>query len=240
MLHVGTPPSDHPHSSFHASQRASVNKNMSPTLRYAQNSPIKTRFLIISDTHSASPAQNIANNDAGFRPPLPKADVLLHCGDLTMAGHLHEYEKTLDMLEGIDADLKLVIAGNHDISLDEIYYGRKGQYMHRREGYEEDMPAKAKAMWLGDGAKRAGVTYLGEGTHTFILKNGAKLRVCLVCSLFHFHQADRARSTRPRTNQSSATGPSPTSGPKTDTTLPINAPQMPHPSPKIQFQTSPP
>jgi predicted phosphodiesterase len=158
--------------------------------RNAQNSLIKTRFLIISDTHSASPAQNIANNNAAFRPPLPKADVLLHCGDLTMVGHLHEYEKTLDMLEGIDADLKLVIAGNHDISLDEIYYARKGQYMHKREGYREDLPARAKDMWMGDRAKRAGVTYLEEGTHTFTLKNGAKLSVCLACTLNYCTRTD--------------------------------------------------
>jgi hypothetical protein len=88
--------------------------NMStPTL----TSSVKTRFLIISDTHSASPDQNAGDDGFAFRPPLPKADVLLHCGDLTMLGLLHEYEKTLDMLESIDAGLKLIIAGNHDISL---------------------------------------------------------------------------------------------------------------------------
>lgn len=78
---------------------------------------MKTRFLVISDTHSSSPEENASNDDIAFRPPLPKADVLLHCGDLTMVGLLNEYEKTLDMLESIDAELKLVIAGNHDISL---------------------------------------------------------------------------------------------------------------------------
>jgi predicted phosphodiesterase len=152
---------------------------MSSTIPNAHDIHIRTRFLVISDTHSNSPIQNATNNDVAFRPPLPKADVLLHCGDLTMIGHLHEYEKTLDMLESIDADLKLVIAGNHDISLDEVYYKRKGQYMHRRNGYEEDLPVKAKEMWLGERARRAGVTYLEEGTHTFVLKNGAKLRVRL-------------------------------------------------------------
>ncbi|KAF2036119.1 Metallo-dependent phosphatase [Setomelanomma holmii] len=140
-------------------------------------SSVKTRFLIISDTHSASPERNISKDDVAFRPPLPKADVLLHCGDLTMVGLLDEYEKTLDMLESIDAGLKLVIAGNHDISLDEAYYSRKGPYMHRHNGYDEDMPKKAKEMWKGERARRARVTYLDEGTHTFILDNGAKLRV---------------------------------------------------------------
>ncbi|KAI4933431.1 uncharacterized protein J4E92_003097 [Alternaria infectoria] len=138
---------------------------------------VKTRFLIISDTHSKSPSDNIADDEAAFRPPLPKADVLLHCGDLTMIGHLEEYEKTLDMLESIDAGLKLVIAGNHDITLDEEYYARKGEYMHRGDRYDKDLPAKAREMWKGERARRAGVTYLEEGTHTFQLQNGANLRV---------------------------------------------------------------
>jgi hypothetical protein len=49
--------------------------------------------------------------------------------------------------------------------------------MHNRGGYDENMPAKAREMWLGERAKRAGVTYLEEGTYAFALKNGARLRV---------------------------------------------------------------
>ena len=94
-----------------------------------------------------------------------------------MIGHLQEYEKTLAMLETVHADLKLVIAGNHDITLDEVYYARKGQFMHRGGGYDRDLPRRARDMWMGQRAKAAGVTYLEEGTHTFTLKNGARLRV---------------------------------------------------------------
>ncbi|CAO2650940.1 Nn.00g092370.m01.CDS01 [Neocucurbitaria sp. VM-36] len=153
---------------------------MSPTTTTSVATPTthtKTRFLILSDTHSSSPAQNVANDNVSFRSPLPKADVLLHCGDLTMVGHLHEYEQTLDMLESIDADLKLVIAGNHDISLDAEYYARKGPYMHARHGYDIELPKKAMDFWKGERAHRAGVVYLEEGTHMFTLKNGAILRV---------------------------------------------------------------
>ncbi|RMZ74402.1 ser Thr phosphatase family [Pyrenophora seminiperda CCB06] len=150
---------------------------MSTTSTSVTPARVKTRFLIISDTHSALPSPNVANNNVSFRPPLPKADVLLHCGDLTMIGHLDEYEKTLNMLENINADLKLVIAGNHDITLDEEYYVRKGLSMHRN-AYDRDLPSKARNMWKGERAKRAGVTYLEEGTHQFTLQNGANLRVC--------------------------------------------------------------
>ena len=146
---------------------------------YTTSSPptshIKTRFLVLSDTHSFDPINN-TNNDAPYRPPLPKADVLLHCGDLTMIGLLEEFEGALSMLEKIDADLKLVIAGNHDISLDEQYYARKGRYMQGKR-FEEDMPQRARELWIGEQARKAGVTYLEEGLHSFVLCNGASLRV---------------------------------------------------------------
>jgi hypothetical protein len=48
--------------------------------------------------------------------------------------------------------------------------------MHRGR-HDKDLPAKARDMWTGERAKRAGVTYLEEGTHTFQLPNGANLRV---------------------------------------------------------------
>ncbi|EUC48211.1 hypothetical protein COCMIDRAFT_87874 [Bipolaris oryzae ATCC 44560] len=149
---------------------------MSTTITSSAPAHIKTRFLIISDTHSATPSQNAANNDTAFRPPLPKADVLLHCGDLTMVGHLTEYEKTLDMLAAIDAGLKLAIAGNHDITLDAHYYGKKGRFMHGKQ-YDQELSAKARELWTGERAKKAGVTYLDEGVHIFQLENGANLRV---------------------------------------------------------------
>ncbi|OJD35868.1 ser thr protein phosphatase family protein [Diplodia corticola] len=150
---------------------------------------VKTRFLIISDTHTAplvDSSQNERARDRAFRAPLPAADVLLHCGDITMMGHLDEYEAALDMLGAIDAPLKLVIAGNHDLSLDEEFYlGQSrgvpsaftnGQRMHRKK-YDPDMPRKAKEMWKGEKAKAKGVTYLDEGTHHFVLQNGARLNV---------------------------------------------------------------
>jgi hypothetical protein len=95
-----------------------------------------------------------------------------------MVGLMEEYVATLEMLKGIDASLKLVIAGNHDISLDGEYYARKGQYMQRLRDADHDMPRRAKELWTGEAARQAGVTYLDEGTYAFTLRNGALLRVC--------------------------------------------------------------
>ncbi|KAF2470683.1 Metallo-dependent phosphatase [Lindgomyces ingoldianus] len=137
---------------------------------------IRTRFLIISDTHGATLSPSTPNN-VRFRQSLPKADVLLHCGDLTMVGHLHEYQTTLGMLADIDAELKLVIAGNHDISLDDRFYRRRGQSMHRLKEPDDTIPQKARALWMGEEAKRRGIMYLEEGVHQFKLRNGARLNV---------------------------------------------------------------
>jgi predicted MPP superfamily phosphohydrolase len=71
---------------------------------------IKTRFLIISDTHGME-----------FSPedkPLKCADVAIHCGDLTDGSKLDEFRTAIRLLKDIDAPLKLIIAGNHDFTMD--------------------------------------------------------------------------------------------------------------------------
>ena len=130
---------------------------------------IKTRLLIISDTHNAVPA---ATGDVGlaYREPLPSADVLLHAGDLTMSGYEEQYQATISMLQGADAELKLVIAGNHDVSLDASYYLEHGKTKHPRGLCD---PVKMKTLWTSDELKSHGIFYLEEGLHTFTLKSGA-------------------------------------------------------------------
>lgn len=147
---------------------------MSTTISAPHNT-IKTRFLILSDTHAALPTQN-TNSDAPFRPPLPHADVLLHTGDLTMLGHLDEYSRALSLLESIDADLKLVIPGNHDISLDPGFYARRGRAMQGPK-WDEEAPRRARELWTGQRARVAGVVYLEEGAWEGVLRNGARLAV---------------------------------------------------------------
>ena len=138
----------------------------------ASDTRIKTRFLIISDTHSQPlfPASDVKH---AYRYPLPQADVLLHCGDVTEYGRLDEYKKALAMLASADAELKLVIAGNHDMSLDATYWRRKA--MEQRKDPKDH--ERAIEMWTGQEARAAGVTYLQEGVHEFVLQSGAQLRV---------------------------------------------------------------
>lgn len=139
-------------------------------------SKVPTRFMIISDTHDYTLAA--APPSASFVPPFPEVDVLLHCGDLTNIGGSENYRKFLDLLSNIKAELKLVIAGNHDLTLDQEFVSSHGQsYMYRNDPNPNAEHEEALEIMKGPEAKAAGVTYLEEGTYTFSLKNGAVLKI---------------------------------------------------------------
>ena len=76
------------------------------------------------------------------------------------------------MLESVEADLKLVIAGNHDISLDKDDWLSQG-------GAEADA-TRAQALIAPSASSEAsknGVTFLSEGTHSFTLPSGAIFKI---------------------------------------------------------------
>ncbi|KAI0884060.1 Metallo-dependent phosphatase [Annulohypoxylon maeteangense] len=77
----------------------------------------RTRFVCISDTHNCT-------------VKLPKGDVLIHCGDLTNQGSFSELKKQVTWLEKADFECKLVIAGNHDLTLDTDFFEQYGDYFH--------------------------------------------------------------------------------------------------------------
>ncbi|KAB8236396.1 Metallo-dependent phosphatase-like protein [Aspergillus alliaceus] len=82
----------------------------------------KTRFVCVSDTHGYTPAE------AGFK--LPAGDVLIHAGDLTNQGRIDELRKTVDWIAAADFEVKIVICGNHDITLDPNFYTEHGSKFH--------------------------------------------------------------------------------------------------------------
>ncbi|KAL5359653.1 hypothetical protein BJX96DRAFT_164600 [Aspergillus floccosus] len=165
---------------------------------YTRKKMVKTRLCLLSDTHTFPPSND---NDTSYRHPLPKADILLHAGDLTKVGRRDEHLAMLAMLRDADAELKIVIAGNHDITLDPEYYASVGHLRHRYrtdhlagsptrrrssskdkdtgeegDGPLED-PAEIKALYTGEEARGAGIRYLDEGMRTFFLSNGARCSV---------------------------------------------------------------
>lgn len=107
-------------------------------------------------------------------------DVVIHCGDLTEESKLDEFRTSVELLKSIDAPLKLVIAGNHDFTLDIPTFRRKLAAIDPpldselvRKTYGEFGEARA----LFETAKDAGVEFLDEGMHRFFLANGAELTV---------------------------------------------------------------
>lgn len=126
----------------------------------------QVRFLVISDTHEYDYTNVTTPSKHGFRgDAIPTADVVLHCGDLTENGSLESYSKVIEQLGTIDAELKLVIAGNHDLSLHKDHFLQHGGTTTEHE--------EAVKLWTHTRAKELGIHYLEEGMHTFTLRNGA-------------------------------------------------------------------
>ncbi|KAL9634413.1 MAG: hypothetical protein Q9164_004101 [Protoblastenia rupestris] len=133
---------------------------------------VKTRFLIISDTHGMEfPSEN---------RPLQHADVAIHCGDLTEESKLEEYRTSIRLLKDIHAPLKLVIAGNHDFTMDTAVFKKK--VADARPPLDPKLVRKVygdlgEARQIFEEAKAAGIVFLDEGNHQFILENRALLTV---------------------------------------------------------------
>lgn len=163
---------------------------------------IKTRICMISDTHTSTPHPP-QRTDNAYRYPLPKSNILLHAGDLTKVGYRVEHEAMISMLADADAELKLVIAGNHDITLDEEYFTTFGYTRHQRpeqlgeesillsddnlqttlrtsttkKANPDSLKAyvrSIKSLWTSESARKAGIIYLEEGIHSFTLSTGVK------------------------------------------------------------------
>ncbi|RFU25630.1 hypothetical protein B7463_g10702, partial [Scytalidium lignicola] len=134
---------------------------------------ISTRFLVISDTHNFK-FENIPKYGVtvSFQHPVPRADVVIHCGDLTMRGGAKHYRDVIEMLGSLDAELKLVIAGNHDVDLDKDYWRDSDEPYTEPDEHDEAME-----VMTGLEAVEKGIRYLEEGLHSFTLKNGAKFTV---------------------------------------------------------------
>ncbi len=101
------------------------------------------RFVAISDTHSCE----------ARRPdkPLhvPDGDVLLHAGDWTQVGDLREVEAFCAWFGELPHARKILIAGNHDLSMDAASYDRTSKVWAKMRGRGEsaaDVCARARAM----------------------------------------------------------------------------------------------
>ena len=131
---------------------------------------IKTRFLIISDTHGLEELPSTISNQS--------VDVAIHCGDLTTESKLEEYKSTIRLLDSINAPLKITIAGNHDFTMDIPMFRKK--VAEARPALDPILVEKFYG-YTGEAREifnqKESITFLDEGTHEFRLLNGALLKV---------------------------------------------------------------
>ncbi|CAI7644869.1 unnamed protein product [Penicillium bialowiezense] len=132
---------------------------------------VKTRFLVLSDTHGLDTTPEIVSRQY--------ADVALHCGDLTTESKIGEFKASIRLLQAVNAPLKLVIAGNHDFTMDMPIFQKKvaeagplePELVRRTYG------CHGEARKLFNDQRNTGIIFLDEGSHSFRLNNGARLNV---------------------------------------------------------------
>ncbi|CCF38136.1 Ser/Thr protein phosphatase [Colletotrichum higginsianum] len=93
-----------------------------------------------------------------------------------------EYKNTLQLLRNLNAPLKLFIAGNHDLSLDSpAVYEKIDEAERVSEETRFDRPmVNQEILAVRDLVKRSkaeGIVFFEEGTHDFVLGNGAALKL---------------------------------------------------------------
>ncbi|ESK89452.1 ser thr protein phosphatase [Moniliophthora roreri MCA 2997] len=117
-----------------------------------------TRFVCVSDTHSHDDFE------------VPPGDVLLHGGDLTNMGTVKDFKKTMDWLYGLPHKKKIIIAGNHDLTLHTGWYDDNWERWHSRD---DDINPIIE-MLTGPAAQAAGIIYLQDEETSFQVKEGGK------------------------------------------------------------------
>ncbi|KAJ3761626.1 Metallo-dependent phosphatase-like protein [Lentinula raphanica] len=120
-----------------------------------------TRFVCVSDTHAK-------------QFPVPDGDVLLHSGDLTNSGTIAEFERTMNWICGLPHRTKIIIAGNHDLTLHAGWYEENH---HRWSASGHAMPQDRGLildLLKGSKAREANVVYLQNEFYTFQAKEGCR------------------------------------------------------------------
>ena len=109
--------------------------------------PDAIRFVMISDTHSYESKQ-MAIETALDR--IPEGDVLLHCGDFSNVGKLEEIASFARWFGALPHKRKIVIAGNHDLALDENSFANTAPRFGHRDVHDPTKTCKeARAMLEG-------------------------------------------------------------------------------------------
>ncbi|KAF3098738.1 hypothetical protein TWF706_006745 [Orbilia oligospora] len=150
-----------------------------PSTTVTEKTPttVTTSFLLVSDTHDVQP-QSPEQKEVLFRYPFPKTDVFIHAGDMTQDSNLVTLKAAISWIELIPAELKILIAGNHDTTLDVVRD-------HVDDSFDSDdeenklntKQVECREYLTSKEMKAKGIFYLENEVETFKLKNGAMLTV---------------------------------------------------------------
>jgi len=78
-----------------------------------------SRWVCISDTHGAH---------CRMTHSIPEGDVLIHAGDFTRRGSIAEIKEFCEWMTSLPHKYKIVIAGNHELTLDPTFDGEENYY----------------------------------------------------------------------------------------------------------------
>lgn len=103
----------------HKRRQAQMLLDPRPSLSWPSTGrPTSIQVVCVSDTHNSC-------------PDVPFGDLLIHSGDLTGTGSFDKIQSGLLWLSSSPHKHKILVAGNHDVLLDELFLA---QYPERRYG----------------------------------------------------------------------------------------------------------
>ncbi|RGB44021.1 Metallo-dependent phosphatase-like protein [Rhizophagus diaphanus] len=130
-----------------------------------------TRFVCVSDTHNKIDRDKyqVPNGDV-FRKYLTEViykkflilmifNIVVHAGDMTGLGKVEQVKDTINWIKNLPHKYKVIIAGNHDLTLDETFYEKNWNRFH----YSKEDPKEAINIIKNAGN---GVVYLNEESFT--------------------------------------------------------------------------
>ena len=100
---------------------------------------LHVRFVCISDTHSKHEWDKCPFT-------VPNGDVLLHAGDFTKVGDVREVAAFCKWFGALPHKRKILIAGNHDLSLHGETYAQTGLLQGLQSADAAELAAKARAL----------------------------------------------------------------------------------------------
>jgi Icc-related predicted phosphoesterase len=78
------------------------------------------KVVCISDTHNKH-----------YELKIPDGDVIVHTGDFTNKGTFQEVKCFIDWFVNLDFEYKILIAGNHEVTLDDKFYEKNWKSFHK-------------------------------------------------------------------------------------------------------------